>query len=176
MNGVVRFQRTHNRTALDVFNNMIRPQLPLVLDIICQKITYYNRHNHIYQNWTGALENSVSWVPAEMHGAMARAAVIAGGPSQTKYDYVMDVVFYHDEQGRLRRFEPSEPRTIRAGQEIIVDYAVFVERKGRPVLKQGIEHFRPQLAATIAAHLKQRNLPRMYTFKYTGETKDIYGG
>jgi hypothetical protein len=176
MNGVVRFKRLHNRTAQDVFNNMIRPQLPLVLDIVCQKITYYNRHNHNYQNRTGALENSVSWVPAEMHGATAKAAVIAGGPSEAKYDYVMDVVFYHDEQGRLRRFEPAQPRTIRAGEKIDVRYAVFVERKGRPVLKQGIEHFRPQIAAIIAANLKQKNLPRMYTFKYSGETKDIYGG
>jgi hypothetical protein len=176
MNGVVRFTREKNRTAEDVFKNMILPKIPLALNVICQKIAYYNRHNHTYENRTGACENSISWIPAEVQGARVRAAIVAGGPSKALYEYVQTVVIYHDEQGRIRAFEPKNPKVINKGDPIYVDYAVFLERKGFPVLKQGIEHFRPQLAAMVGTELKQENLPRLYTFKYTGETADLWGG
>jgi len=155
---------------------MILPKIPLALNIICQKITYYNRHNHTYENRTCACENSVSWIPAEVQGATVRAGIIAGGPSEALYEYVQTVVIYHDEQGRIRAFEPANPRVIHKGESIYVNYAVFLERKGYPVLKQGIEKFRPELARMVAGHLRQENLPRLYTFKYTGETVDLYGG
>ncbi len=176
MNGVVRFTREHNRTARDVFNNTIQPKLPLAINDVCQKITYFNRKNHTYQNRTGALENSVLWVPARTKGSKIIAALIAGGPSKALKTFVQKLVFYHDEQGRLRVFEPRDPKIIRQGTPVNVDYAVFVEVKGWPVLKQGVEKYRRQVAAIMAQLLRLKNLPRHYTFKYTGETADIYGG
>lgn len=175
MQGTVRFKRKHNRTAEDVFNNMIRPKIPLTLDVMSQKIVHYARKIHSYQNRTGALENSVSWMPAKRHGSSWRSAVLAGGPSKAKYTYTQRVVFYYDEQHRLRVFEPKNPRTIRKGTPINVNYAVFVELKGMPVLKHAIEHFRRQIARMCAQLLRMKNMPRVYQFKHTGETRDIYG-
>ena len=172
---VVRFKRERNRTARDVFDNMIMPKLPLVLNVICQKITHYNKTHHSYTNRTGSLENSISWMPAKQEGDVVKAAVIAGGPTTAQFTYKFSLVFYYDEQHRLRVFEPAVPRVVNKGDSVNVKYAVFVEVHGYPVLKQGIEYFRPQIASMCAQQLKQNNLPRMYTFKYTGVTADIYG-
>lgn len=172
----VRFQRTHNRTAKDVFANLIRPAIPEALDMVMQKMTYFNVHNHSYHNRSGALENSVTWQPAEQKGEVVEGALIAGGPSKAKFTFTQSPVFYKDEQGRLRVFEPKEPRVIRKGQAVNVNYAAFVEIGGRPVLKQGIEKYRGDVVKMVARVLRNVKQPRMYTFKYTGQTADIYGG
>jgi len=155
---------------------MIRPHLTGALDIGLQKMTHFNKHNHTYQNRTGALENSVSWEPAKYEGDKVVGALIAGGPSTAKYSYVIKVVYYRDREGRLRVFEPKTPRVIRRGQPVDVNYAVFVELKGFPVLIQGIEKFKHEVADMIGKHLRMQKGARMYQFKYTGVVKDIYGG
>ena len=174
MNGIVKFHRTKNRTAEDVFKNMIRPKLPHVLDTACQQITHYNKHHHTYQNQTGALENSITWSPAVMEGPICRAAVMAGGLSRaTRAGYSSAAplavarriagvrVRGRDGQRRSITFRSAAVKSVSRGDQIYVNYAVYVERKGYPVLKQGIEYYRPRLAAQMAALLRQNDIAGM---------------
>jgi hypothetical protein len=176
MAGLVKFTRTHNRTAKDVFNNMILPTIPLAMNDLMQKMTYFNKHNHRYQNRTGACEYSITWIPAVIDGNVIKGALVAGGISKAKYTYTMSPAYYYDKQRRLRVFIPKKPRVIRRGQAVNVNYAAFLELKGYPVLKQGFEKYRGDGVNIIGAKLRATKTPRMYTFKYTGQTADIYGG
>lgn len=177
MKGTVRFKRDKRRGASDIFKTMIRPKIPQALDNIALKVTVYNRKNHSYQNRTKALENSLTWTETKRQGHKYITAVIAGGEDiPTGQRYIKTTVFYKDDQGRLRVFSLNPPETIPKGTKVNVDYAVFVEVKGLPVLKQGIEHYRKRIGRLLAGNLKAKKMPRNYTFKYTGATADIYGG
>jgi len=177
MKGTVRFKRDKKRGAGDYFKTIIRPKIPQALDSIVLKITVYNRKNHTYENRTKALENSLTWAAAVRRGDKYVAAIIAGGKDiPTGQKYIKTTVFYKDDQGRLRVFELNPPEVIPKGTKVDVDYAVFVEVKGLPVLKQGIEHFRKKIGQILAGKMRMKKLPKVYTFKYTGTTADIYGG
>jgi len=177
MQGTVRFKRDKNRGASDIFKTMIRPKIPQALDNIALKVTVYNRKNHTYQNRTMALENSLTWAATKRRGDKYVSAVIAGGQDiPTGQRYIKTTVFYRDDQGRLRVFPLIPPETIPKGTKVNVDYAVFVEVKGLPVLKQGIEYYRRRIAKILSGNLKVKKMPKNYTFKYTGTTADIYGG
>jgi hypothetical protein len=182
MDGLVRFKRTHKRSAEDVFNNLIKPKIPLVLNDFCQKISTYNRRNHRYINRTGACENSNSWVPTVQQGARFIAYVIAGGDSKATRTWQKTTVFYRDDMGRLRVFpigpglqrqenvalsghsrraKPNKPgkeyqNVIRKGTPIYVDYAIYLERKGYPVIRQGIEYYRHKAVKALGEKLKLR--------------------
>lgn len=174
---MARFKRERNRTAEDMLKNMILPHILVGLDVMMQKMTHHNRKQHTYQNRTGALENSVTWLPAKQKGKTIKAAIIAGGSNiKTLQNYKKDKVFYRDKAGRLRVFPLIPPETIRKGTRVNVDYAVHVENMGRPVLIQGIEKFKKQLAKLLKMQAKGIKLRRDYKFKYTGKTADIYGG
>ena len=175
MEATLRFKRKHNRTAEDIYRNTIRPRLPMALDIAAQKIVFHARRNHNYENRSGALENSISWVPAKRIGNKVRSIVMAGGEAKALFKYVIDTVFYYDEQGRLRVFKPKNPKVINKGQEVNVDYAVFVERKGLNVLKHSVEKFRHLIAKVMGVNLKHKKSKRPYKYKYTGEMRDLYG-
>ena len=181
----VRFVREHNRTATDIFNNMIRPHLTGALDIGLQKMTYFNKHNHTYQNRTGALENSVSWDPAKQEGDKVVGALIAGGLSRaTITRYAAGGGSFTLRNIRVPKTGKRKKGMLRykkialftRGDQIYVDYAAFVELKGFPVLVQGIEKYKHEIVAIIGTYLRQQRSTRLYTFKFTGETKDIYGG
>jgi hypothetical protein len=157
MAALVKFTRTKNRTADDVYKNMILPKLPLVLNDACQKITYYNKHNHTYKNRTGACENSVSWIPPVTEGAVVKAAVIAGGLSkatQTQYYAGGGAHTIRSVTAKGKKLRYKKVAQVTRGMQILVNYAIFLERKGYPVLKQGIEYFRPKLTKQFAGMLK----------------------
>jgi len=154
MQGAVRFKRVHNRTAEDVYRNMIRPRLPMALDDVAQKIVHHARRNHGYENRTGALEESVSWVPAKTRGNKVTAIIMAGGESKATRTYRQEKVFYYDEQGRLRVFKLKTPKITAKGTPTYVDYAIWVELKGLRVLKFAIERFRRQIARILGRNLK----------------------
>jgi len=173
----IRFVREKNRTATDIYNNMIRPRLLVSLDDLMNKIVHHARQesNYRYIDRTGALTNSKSWVPAKRRGNRVIGAVLAGGDSKSTKRYTEKDVFYYDEQGRLRHFKPKNPRVINSGQDIYVNYAVFVERMGLNVLLESINRMRRKSGRILAKNLRTKNLPRKYTYKYTGKTVDLYG-
>ena len=76
----------------------------------------------------------------------------------------------------MRVFKPKNPRVIRKGAPIDVRYAVFVEMKGLNVLRHAIERYRRLMTNQYAQLLRNKRLPRVYEFKYTGDVADIYGG
>lgn len=177
---IVRFKRTKNRSVEDVFANLIKPKIPLMLDDLAQKISFYNKRNHRYINRTGACENSNTFIPTVQKGARFIAYVLAGGPSEATRTFTKLKVFYRDDKGRLRVFsidpgmqrqesvasgiharKRKEPKkeyqnVIKKGTPIYVDYAVYLERKGYPVVRQGIEHFRRRATKLMGNHLKLR--------------------
>lgn len=173
----VRFERKHNRTATDIYNNMIRPRLLVSLDDLMVKIVHHARQksNYRYKDRTGALTNSKTWVPAIQRGNKVTGAVLAGGKSKTTKRYVQKDVFYRDELGRLRHFVLKTPKVFRSGQDVFVNYAVFVERMGLNVLLESIERMKRKSGKILAKNLRIKNLPRSYRYKYTGQTVDIFG-
>lgn len=175
MQGAVRFKRVHNRTAEDIYRNMIRPRLPMALDDVAQKIVYHARHNHQYENRTGALEESVSWVGAKIRGNRVTAIIMAGGESKATKTYRQEKVFYIDEQGRLRVFKLKTAKVTAKGTPVYVDYAIWAELKGLRVLKFAIEKFRRQIAKILGRNLKIKAAPRFHTFK-SGKRANVAGG
>lgn len=171
----VRFKRERNRTTQDVYRNMIRPTMINAMDDMQQKIVFYSKKTHAYQNRTGALENSISWTPAKQVGNIIVGAVFAGGNTVTKYRYQQDKVFYYDDQRRLRVFALIPPKTTPSGTPVNVDYAAFVEAMGLPVLSHGIARYKRQFSRR-ARDLWQKRSKRPYTFKFTKVTADIFGG
>ena len=175
--GQVRFKRTKNRDVDDIFRNTIRPKIPLAMDVIAQKVVHHSRQssNYRYEDQTGALTESKSWIPAKQRGATIRSIVLAGGQSKATRTYTQKVVFYQDDQGRLRVFEPKDPNVIRKGDQIYVDYAVFIENKGMNVLKMSIEVHRKLIARLLAGQLRLKKIPRMYRYKNTDKAVNIHG-
>lgn len=175
----VRFTRKYNRDTKDYFQNFIRPRQLTALDDLMVKVIHHSRQvfNYRYIDRTGALTNSKTWIPAKYKGNMVVGAVLAGGKTKATLSYTQKDVYYYDDLGRLRHFDLSPDKYIKVnvGDDIYVDYAVFVERKGMNVLVGSIEHWRKRSAKQLADNLKKKNMPRLYKYKYTGEVVDLYG-
>ena len=112
--------REKKRDAKTVFRNIIRPKEVQALDDLVQRIAVHCERNHTWKNRTGALENSIRHSPVETTMDGFQAAVLAGGESKAQWS----------------------DRGVRAGEPVDVDYAVYVEAKGYPVLKQGVDKYR----------------------------------
>lgn len=128
--------RQKKRDAKTVFRNMIRPRQVQALDNLVQQIAIYCERNHTWKNRTGALENSIRHSPVEQTMDGCQAGVLAGGTSKAQWAH-----------GKIR-----------PGQPVEVDYATYVEAKGRPVLKHGIDKFRKDAARILGKRCRIRQV------------------
>ena len=154
----VRFKRKHDRTAQDVYNNMIRPKLLLALDDTAQKVVFYARKYHTYINRTGAAENSISWIPAKMRNKVATVVVLAGGVSIATQDWWGRVSFSDPASSVLR---------VKKGEKVIVNYTKYLEAKGYYVLRHAIEHFRNKGALNIKRKMKAKHIKQPTKYSVT---------
>lgn len=172
----VRFYREKQRTVNDIFRTAIQPRAAIALQDIAQKVVYYAKTNHRYQNRTGALQESISWVPPVKVGDSYQTVIFAGGWSVAKYaldqgrlgrarrgtanmilaarsrrQYLNAI-----EGGKYRniRYQRGTPFWVTKGQGLYVNYAPYVERKGFPVLSQAIAHYRPLVTRVLQQELK----------------------
>lgn len=128
-------ERKYNRGVLDIERQFIQPRAKRLVEGAVQFFGHYCRKNHIWQNRTGALENSISWTEARKTARGWSARVEAGGFSKTRYAFDYGL---RKATGQRRRNKIGGV-TVPAGTAIIVNYARHVERKGYPVLKQGVK-------------------------------------
>lgn len=154
----VKLHRRYNRTVADVFGSKFQKRIPAELQDLQQKIVVYSRKNHRYINQTGALENSLAWDSPIQKGGFWQGVVRAGGWSQAKYTYS----FAKRLAGRWKRnvrYQRKERFNVKRGMGIFVNYAYWVEQKGFPVLKQGIDKYRRRAATILGRRLRIRRLP-----------------
>lgn len=149
----VRFVRKHNRTVADVFNNVVQPKIKIQLQDAAQKIATYSKRNHTWENRTGALEESINFTLPERTSTGWIATVFAGGWAKVKWAFDITA----RKAGRRRkhyRYQRKQRIPMKRGTGVFVNYARFVEDKGFPVLKQGIEHYRHLLTRIFKRNLK----------------------
>lgn len=159
----VRFVRKYNRTVKDIFDNKFQNRVKMELQNVTQKIAYYCKHNHGFQNRTGALEESINFTPPVLKGDNWQSTVFAGGWARAKYAYQWATRSLkgqlYERRKRNIRYQRGESYRVRPGQGIWVNYAYWVEKRGYPVLIQGIEKFKGQIAKVFAAGLRVKRYP-----------------
>lgn len=152
--------REKNRTVMDVFNQSISGGLEQALETVAKKVVDFDRRHHTYKNRTGALETSVNYEKPVREGTWFKTVVFAGGRSSAKYTF--DYALRRDRGRRRRnRLYPQGSRDvvdIRRGSYVWVFYAGYVRDKGYPVLKQGIDHYRRQIAAVLGRGMRLRRI------------------
>jgi hypothetical protein len=151
---IVRFTRKYNRTVADIFGNKFQEKVKMELQSATQRIAYYCKHNHTWQNRTGALEESINFTPPERKGSMWTSTVFAGGWARIKYVFDYAKRKATGKKRRSYRYQRGERVKLQRGMGRFVNYAYWVEKKGYPVLKQGIEKYRKQLTRIFANNLK----------------------
>jgi len=152
----VRFVRKHNRTVKDIFGNKFQQTVKMQLQDATQKIAFYCKRNHSWQNRTGALEESINFTPAERKGTFWQSSVFAGGWAKVKYAYDFARRRATRRKKANIRYQRGQRFKAKRGMGIYVNYAYWVEKKGFPVLKQGIEKYRRRLAGIFKANLRVR--------------------
>lgn len=154
----VRFVRTKNRTVSDILRSPISGRLERSLDSTAQKIVHYSRTNHRYQNRTGALEGSLSWTPViRTHNGFS-TTVFAGGESVVRFAFDFARRVKTGVRRRNVRYSNKGRILPKRGALIFVNYARYVEDKGYPVLKQGIDHFRNRISGFFRQDLQRGSL------------------
>jgi hypothetical protein len=151
---LVKFVREKKRTPLDVFNEAIQPKAKMALQDLVQKIATYCKRNHVWKNRTGALEDSISWIPPEKQGNNLIATVFAGGWAKAKFAYDPNLRKESGRRKRPYRYQRGARIKVRPGMGLFVKYARFVEDKGFPVLKQGISHYKAKAKRDFQDGLK----------------------
>ena len=152
------YQREKKRTVSQINAEMIDPRCKRLIEGAVQYMGHFCRKNHIWQNHTGALENSLSWSDrAERTPRGWRAHVEAGGFSITKW------TFDHSQMLASGKRIPNKIGgvIVPAGTPITVTYARHVERKGYPVLKQGIEPTNRKFRSLGVRIMKLPDSPRI---------------
>lgn len=146
---MAKFIRTKNRDIDDIFRNMIAPRAKALLQNTAQNWVTFCRNNHTWKNRTGALENSISWTEVKKTPTGFKTTIEAGGLSEAKYAYDFALRAGLGLRLRNQRFLVGSLRAgsemfakVSPGDQIYVDYAMYVENKGYPVLKQGEEYIR----------------------------------
>lgn len=152
----VRFVRKHNRTVKDIFGNKFQNRVKMELQTMTQKIAFYCKKNHGFQNRTGALEESINFTPPEFKKGFWQSAVIAGGWARAKYALDFTRRRGTGRKKRNVRYQRGQGFKIKKGMGIYVNYAYWVEQKGFPVLKQGIEKYRRQIVRIFGRGLRVR--------------------
>lgn len=163
------FTRQHNRTAEDVFNKFIAPELQVLASDIGQKLIHDAKHTHGFENRTGALEDSMRWNVLNEVGKTS-VEVMAGGYGRVQFPK-RDSSRLTKQKGltatgktrQIRRrgkvvtdldpFEQSERRGLKKGEVILVNYAKFVEMKGYSVLIESVNRFRERIPRMMRAFL-----------------------
>lgn len=149
----VRFVRQKNRTVADVFNNIMQPKIKIELQDVAQKIATYSKRNHTWKNRSGALEESINFTLPEKTSTGWIATVFAGGWAKVKWAF--DITARREGRRRKHyRYQRKERIPMGRGTGVFVHYARFVEDKGFPVLKQGIEFYRHRIAQIFRQTLK----------------------
>lgn len=157
---ITRFTRKYNRTTKDIFGAKFQERVKMQLQGATQKIAHYCKHNHTWQNRTGALEESINFTPPELKGNMWASTVFAGGWAKVKYATMRKIRQLKGQKyiSRQRKknigYQRGQAFQFKRGMGRLVNYAYWVEKKGFPVLIQGIEHYRPLLARIFANNLK----------------------
>jgi len=159
---IVRFTRKHNRTTKDIFGEKFQQKLKMQLQGATQKIAHYCKHNHTWQNRTGALEESINFTPPVLKGNMWTSTVFAGGWAKVKYAFSGKAWAWRvygeskvlDYRKRNIGYSRGQRFAFKRGMGRLVNYAHWVEKKGYPVLIQGIEKYRPLLTRIFAGNLK----------------------
>lgn len=154
----VRFYRKYNRTATDIFGNKFQHRLKMELHDAVQKISFYCRKNHTWQNRTGALEESIGFEEPIYKGGFWQAVVKAGGWSRVKFAFNVGLRRATGKRKRNARYQRGQRFNPGKGTGLFVNYAYWVEKKGFPVLIQGIEHYKRLIGKVLAANLKVRKI------------------
>lgn len=154
----VRFVRTKKRTVMDIFNGAISPRIKAELNTLGNNIILDARKNHEFKNRTGALEASMQWTPPERKAGLWRMVVFAGGWSKVKY--VFDFARRQATKVKRRnwRYRKGGRYNPRRGEDLYVNYAQYVERRGYSVLINAVEKYRRMATAILGRALKLRGL------------------
>lgn len=152
--------REKNRTVMDVFNQSISGRLPVALETVAAQIVRHCRTQHTYQNRTGALERSIGYTKARRVPTGIEVEVYAGGPSFAKYTYDYAQRTQKGNRRRNVRYVYGNVVRVRRNTYLWVDYAAWVEKKGYPVLSQGIRAYKNKIARIVGQMIKiTGNLP-----------------
>ena len=176
----VRFTRKYNRNTKDIFDNKFQERIKQNLQNVTQNIAFYCKHNHGFQNRTGALEESINFTPPVLVGDSWQSTVFAGGWARAKYA-IIEVFARFKKGGRSQivqefggellptryttkrkknvRYYRGQRFNVQRGMGIYVNYAYWVEKRGYPVLIQGIEKFKDQIASIFAKALTIKRYP-----------------
>jgi hypothetical protein len=154
----VRFHREKQRTVNDIFNSAIQPRAAVALQDIAQKVVQYAKTTHRYQNRTGALQESISWVPPVKVGDSFQTVIYAGGWSIAKYAMDYGRRKTTGVQRRNRRYQRGESFRPKRGQGLYVIYARFLENKGWPVLSHSIARHKPLISRVLQQELKLKGV------------------
>lgn len=159
----VRFHRKYNRNLKDILGNKFEERVKMTLQDTTQKIAHYCKYTHGYTNRTGALEESVNFTPAEYKNGFWQSTVFAGGWAKVKYAYQWATRrlkgMEYERKKRNVRYQRGERFNVKPGMGIWVNYAYWVEKRGYPVLIQGIEKYRHQLSRIFQDNLKVKRFP-----------------
>jgi len=149
---IVKFQRKHNRNLKDIYEKAIQPKEKEIFRDSLQKMSIYCRQRHTWKTRTGALESSITFKEPEFDKDKLKGELLAGGWGRAKYTYDRA----RRSEGRKKQYRRQRDLRIRVrrGIGIWVNYAPFVEKKGYPVLKQGIDRFLPRLSRKLGMELK----------------------
>lgn len=153
-----RFYREKNRTLSDIFRGNIMSRAQATLGDVAQKIVQYSRTHHRWVNRTGALEESISWVPPKRTPEGWQTEVYAGGWSVARYAFNYGRRKQRKQNRRNYRYQRGVRFAVGLGQGLYVDYAPYVERKGFPVLTQGIDRYRNLIGRVLKQELTSMRL------------------
>ena len=152
----VKLHRKYNRMVASIFGNKFQKRIKTELRDLQQKIVVHCRKNHRWANRTGALESTIAFDPPVYKKGFWQGVVRAGGWGQAKYS-----LDYAKRKGTGRhkknvRYQRKQRFNVKRGMGIFVNYAFWVEQKGFPVLKQGIDKYRRRAATILGRRLRIR--------------------
>ncbi len=150
--------REKGRTVMDIYRQQISGRLEREIETVAVKITRYSKRHHSYQNRTGALERSIGYEKPKRTAKGVQTVIFAGGPSLTKYTYDYGLRKSKKRRRCNVRYIEGYRVSLRRGSYIWVNYARYVKEKGFPVLKQGIDRYKRQIAKIIGHNLRVRRL------------------
>lgn len=174
-----KFVRLRNRTVMDIYHTSIQSRMFAALNTLAQNIVRDARRTHTFKNRTGALEDSISWVPPVYTGSGFVTAVYAGGWARAKFAFDASNQFFksHRAINARTRFATTQRQidqaffrpnvrtqrgqriVIKKGMGVFVDYARYVERKGYSVLTAAVLRGRRDSMRLFGRELKLRYIP-----------------
>jgi hypothetical protein len=150
--------REKKQTVMDIYRRQISGRLEREIETVAVEVTLYCKRHHAYQNRTGALERSIGYEKPKRTPRGVQTVIFAGGPSLTKYTYNFGLRKAKKRRRRNVSYIEGHRVRLRRGSYIWVNYARYVKDKGFPVLRQGIDHYKRQIARIIAHNLRVRRI------------------